>query len=104
MLSISKLAEACIGHDEVALMRIHSRPKVEKMLADAAVLCGSDPYAVIKRAADLDYAPAVSALAEAYRSGKYGIAADPKQAAEFTAKANKLLGIVEKKEKKKRRF
>lgn len=103
-LAINRLSDACVGLDEVALVKIYSRPQVDKMLADTAVLCGSDPFATIKRAADLDYAKAVVALAEAYRSGKYGVTPDPKQAAELTARANKLLGIVEKKEKKKRRL
>jgi TPR repeat protein len=104
VLSINRLADACIGHDEIGLLKIYSRQQTDKMIADAAVLCGNDPYATIKRAADLDYVKGIQALAEAYRSGKYGVTPDAKQAAELTARANKLLGIVEKKEKKKRRM
>lgn len=102
-LSINKLADACIGPDEGALLKIHNRQKVDKIVADMAVLCGTDPFNTIKRAADLDYVAAVLALAEGYRAGKYGLTPDPKQADELTSRANKLLGKVEKKEKKKRR-
>ena len=103
-LSINALADACIGPSDSILSRVYNKGKRDKMISDATALCGSDPLAWIKRAADIDYAPAVTALANAYRDGKYGLVADPKQAADLDAKANKLLGIVEKaKEKKKRR-
>ncbi len=103
-LAINTLADACIGPSDNILSKVYNKAKADKMISDAAALCGSEHIALIKRAADIDYVPAVKALAEAYRSGKYGLAADPKQAAELDARANKLLGIVEKaKEKKKRR-
>lgn len=102
--SINMMADACIGPSASILSRTYSKTKAEKMISDAATLCGPDNLFWIKRAADLDYVPAVTALAEAYREGKYGLAADTKQAAELDLRANKLLGIVEKpKEKKKRR-
>lgn len=101
--SIQKLAEACIGPSDAFLSKIYNKAKADKMVLDAAALCGPDPLTWIKRAADIDYSNAVRALASAYRSGKYGLAADPKHADELDAKADKLLGIVEKKVTKKRR-
>ncbi len=56
----------------------------------------------IKRAVAIDDPTAIRALAKAYRSGQFGLAVDPKQADDLDAKANKLLGIVEKKKKKTR--
>ena len=98
------MADACIGPSDSILSKVYNKAKVDKIISDAAALCGSEHLALIKRAADIDYVPAVTALAEAYRSGKYGLAADPQQAADLDARANKLLGIVAKaKENKKRR-
>lgn len=103
-LSIYTLADACIGPNDSILSKVYNKAKRDQMISNAAALCGSDPLALIKRAADIDYVPAVTTLADAYRSGRYGLAVDPKQAADLDARANKLLGIVEKvKEKKKRR-
>lgn len=101
-LSIQTLAEACIGPSDTILSKVYIKAKREKMVLDAATLCGPDPLLWIKRAADIDFPAALTALAEAYRSGRYGLAADPKQAEELDAKANKLLGIVVKKKKKTR--
>ncbi len=103
MLSIHTMAAACMGPSANVLSAMLDKAKAEKMIANAAALCGSDPLPWIKRAADIDYVPAVMALASAYRSGKYGLAVDPKQADELDATANKLLGITKVKEKKKRR-
>lgn len=103
MKSIYTLAEACIGPSDSVLAKIFDKAKVNKMILDAAMLCGSDALFWIKRAADIDYIPAVEALANAYRSGRYGLAADTKQADELDAKVNKLLGVKENVKKKRRR-
>lgn len=102
MLSIHMLAEACIGPSNAILSKVLNKAKADKMILDAATLCGPDPLSWIKRAVDIDYVPAVTALASAYRSGMYGLAADPKQADDLDAKVKKLLGITEKKKKKTR--
>ncbi len=101
-LSIQTLANACTGPSDSVLSKIYNKAKRDKMILDAAALCGPDPLLWIKRAVDIDYVPAVTALANAYRSGLYGLTADQKQADELDAKANKLLGIVVKKKKKTR--
>lgn len=69
---------------------------------DEKARSGSEAAAWIKRAADINYVPAIKALASAYRSGQYGLEVDPKQASDLDAKANKLRGIGEKKNKKTR--
>lgn len=101
--SIHTLARACIGPSDSELSRILNKAKADKMVLDAAMLCGPDALFWIKRAADIDYVPAITALANAYRSGRYGLAADTKQADILDAKANKLLGIKENVREKKRR-
>lgn len=102
--SIHTLAEACMGYSEATLSKDFDRVKTEneKKMLDAAMLCGPDQLFWIKRAADIDFVPAVTSLANAYRSGQYGLAVDLQQADALDAKANKLLGIVEKVKKKKR--
>ena len=100
--SIHTLAEACMGYSEATLSKSFNHAKTEKTMLDAAMLCGPDQLFWIKRAADIDFVPAVKSLANAYRSGQYGLAVDLQQADVLDAKANKLLGIIEKVKKKKR--
>lgn len=71
----------------------------DKMDFDENARNSPDALAWIKRAADEDDVPAIRALASAYRSGKYGLAVDPKQADELAAKALKISGGVEAKKK-----
>jgi len=55
----------------------------------------------IRRSAENDDVVSIDALAAAYTSGHYGITPDPKQAADLTAKANKLRGLDAKGKRKK---
>ena len=62
----------------------------------------------IRRAIDVDSPDAMDALADAYRSGKYGLETDPQQADSWAAKARAARGIkeqdaVQKKPRKNRR-
>lgn len=47
----------------------------------------------LRRAADINYIPAINALAAAYRDGRYGLAVDPAQAAQWEARSRKLRGL-----------
>ena len=44
--------------------------------------------AAIRRAAEREYLPAMDGLAKVYLEGRFGVAADPKQAAQWQAKAS----------------
>ena len=85
-------------------------PRIAKAYALAGMGLDEDarqsPEALawIKRAADNDYIPALDVLAEAYRSGKYGLAIDPLQADAVAAQANKVRGVAPKVERKKSRL
>jgi hypothetical protein len=57
---------------------------------DEAARNGPDAAKWIRRAAELDHLPAVEALTKAYTSGGFGIAPEPKEAALWTEKLNKL--------------
>lgn len=70
---------------------------------DNDALNGPEALTWIKRGADVDYVPAVEALAKAYRASQYGLAADPAKADELDAKAKKLKGVKEIKKGKQRR-
>ena len=67
---------------------------------DANALNSPEVLLWIKRAADINSGFAIKALADAYRSGKYGLAVDPAQADALEAKLKPKK--EEKKEKKKR--
>jgi TPR repeat protein len=60
-----------------------------------------DALTWIRRSAENDDVVSIEALAAAYTSGQYGITPDPKQAADLTAKANKLRGLDAKGKKKR---
>lgn len=55
----------------------------------------------IQRAVDIDSVIAIRAIADAYRTGKYGLVADLQKAAEWDDKANELQGITKDEKKKK---
>ena len=48
----------------------------------------------IKRAADINYPPALDALAAAYRTGQFGLVVDTNKADEILAQANKERGVA----------
>lgn len=54
---------------------------------------GPDALLWIRRAADLDYLPAVIALSTAYRSGLYGLAADPAMAQTLDDRVHKIQAV-----------
>ena len=47
----------------------------------------------IKRAAEINHIPSMSALSAAFREGRYGLPADPEQAAQLEARIRKLRGL-----------
>lgn len=67
----------------------------QKSAASAAAI------AMIRRAAESSYLPAIDALAKAYRGGDFGLAADPKQAAAWEAKAKELRKVSSDRRRKR---
>jgi len=57
---------------------------------DAQARQGADALLWIRRAAELDYLPALIALANAYKTGQYGLSADPAMAATLDAKVHQV--------------
>mgnify|MGYP001256678150 CR=1 FL=1 len=59
---------------------------------DDAARHGPEALPWIKRAADLDYLPALIALSAAYGSGQYGLTTDPKMVESLDARIHKVQG------------
>lgn len=95
----SRAAE--LGH-RISLIKMADAYLYGGLALDNDALNGPEALSWIKRAADADYVPAVEALAKAYRTGQYGLAADPAKADESDAKARKLKGIKTKSGKQRR--
>ena len=87
------------GHRE-ASMRMADAYLNGQAGLDEAERQGPVALSWIRRAAGHDHLPALDALAVAYREGKFGLTADPDQAAVIVAVTNKLRGIVIKGKKK----
>lgn len=73
-----------------------------KLGLDAAALSSPEALVWIKRAADINNVDATRALANAYRSGLYGLAVDPAQADVWDAKLKEMTAVKEDKKKKHR--
>lgn len=72
-----------------------------RMDLDEAAQQSPEALAWIKRAADLNYLPALDALGAAYRAGQLGLEVNIEQADAILAKTNKIRGIVAKEKPKK---
>ena len=59
---------------------------------DEAARSGPEALAWIKRAADIDYLPALVTLSTAYATGKYGLAIDTKMVESLDARMHKVQG------------
>ncbi|MDH4284089.1 MAG: hypothetical protein OEV35_02095 [Gallionellaceae bacterium] len=104
--SINALADGCIGPTKNQILKSGSQANAEKLLSDAGTICGPDPIPVLKRAADINYVPAIVTLAEFYRVGKlhkYEVPVNDALADEYEKKLYAILGGDPKKQKKKRR-
>lgn len=104
--SITALADGCIGPNKGQLMKSGSKANADKLLNDYATICGPDPLPILNRAADIDYVPAIVALAEFYRVGKlnrYEVPVNDALADAYEKKLFAILGGDPKKQKKKRK-
>lgn len=81
------------GHEDAAARLAEVYLKGQKGL-DATEQQGPEALAAIRRAAGFNHLRALDALEAAYREGKFGIAADKKQADVILAITNKMRGIV----------
>lgn len=103
--SLTTIADGCIGPNKGMLLKSGSKENAEKMLKDFAALCGPDPLAILKRAADKKYVPAIVTLAEVLRTGKlqnYQFPVDEASADQYEEKLYSIIGDTKTPKKKRR--
>lgn len=91
------------GHRESSIRLADAYIKGQAGL-DEAERHGPEALLAIRRAAGYDYLPALDALAEAYREGKFGLKADLDQSGVIVAITNKMRGLVVKEKEKSALF
>ena len=99
-VAIHTMADAYIRRelstDEILALRQREAEnyKIAGLGLDAAARQSPDALVWIKRAADINYPPALNALAAAYRTGQFGLEVDTNKADEIVAQGNKAQGIA----------
>lgn len=89
------------GHKQSVVVIAQAYIRGELGIADEQRY-GKDALKWINLAADQGFVPALEVLEQAYRSGSYGLAVDPKSADLTRQKIDKLLGVKDTKKDRRR--
>lgn len=99
---VSKAAAQGLKAAENHMASLVIEPPIDKKSGKAVELMNSDEMMNwLRKADDNNYIPAVTELANAYRTGKYGLTQDVKLADQYLEKANKLQGVDGKKKRRR---